>query len=128
MRDSESRTFSKKIQLIVERLECGTLAGLIARIQAVNPRSPVTLDRMYKWAQGRTLPRGYGVYDDLARVLGLPGEGAFVRTSPLDASCFANSVSTATFEAMQSAVSASLPDLRRLMQVKAQLQCLCHAS
>jgi oligoendopeptidase F len=42
-------------------------------------------------------------------------------TSPLDASCFANSVSTATFEAMQSAVSASLPDFRRWMQVKAQL-------
>lgn len=42
-------------------------------------------------------------------------------TSPLDASCFANSVSTATFEAMQSAVSAALPDFRRWMQIKAQL-------
>ena len=42
-------------------------------------------------------------------------------TSPLDASLFGNSVSRATFEAMQSAVTTSLPDFRRWMQVKAQL-------
>ena len=41
--------------------------------------------------------------------------------SPLAASLFANSVSTATFEAMQSAVIASLPDLRRWMRMKAKL-------
>lgn len=41
--------------------------------------------------------------------------------SPLDASLFANSVSRPTFEAMQSAVVASLPDLRRWMKVKAGL-------
>jgi oligoendopeptidase F len=41
--------------------------------------------------------------------------------SPLDASLFANSVSRATFEAMQSAVVASLPDFRRWMHVKARL-------
>ena len=41
--------------------------------------------------------------------------------SPLDASLFANSVSRPTFEAMQSAVIASLPDLRRWMKVKAGL-------
>ena len=34
--------------------------------------------------------------------------------SPLDASLFANSVSRATFDAMQAAVRASLPDFRRL--------------
>ena len=42
-------------------------------------------------------------------------------SSPLDASCFANSVSRATFDAMQSAVTASLPDFHRWMRVKAQL-------
>jgi len=42
-------------------------------------------------------------------------------TSPLAASQFANSVSGATFEAMQSAVIASLPDFRRWMRVKASL-------
>jgi oligoendopeptidase F len=42
-------------------------------------------------------------------------------SSPLDASLFANSVSRATFDAMQSAVSASLPDFRRWMQAKARL-------
>lgn len=41
--------------------------------------------------------------------------------SPLDASLFANSVSRPTFEAMQSAVEASLPDFREWMQVKARL-------
>ncbi|MFN3257579.1 MAG: M3 family oligoendopeptidase [Ilumatobacter sp.] len=41
--------------------------------------------------------------------------------SPLDASLFANSVSRPTFEAMQSAVTTSLPDFRRWMRTKAQL-------
>ena len=39
--------------------------------------------------------------------------------SPVDASLFANSVSRATFEAMQSAVVEALPDLRRWMRTKA---------
>ena len=41
--------------------------------------------------------------------------------SPLDASQFANSVSAATFEAMQSAIVHSLPDFRRWMRIKARL-------
>ncbi|MEY3582732.1 MAG: hypothetical protein RLZ02_1685 [Actinomycetota bacterium] len=41
--------------------------------------------------------------------------------SPLDASLYSNSVSTATFTAMQSAIIASLPDFRSWMRVKAQL-------
>lgn len=41
--------------------------------------------------------------------------------SPLDASCFANSVSRTTFNAMHAAVTASLPDFQRWMRVKAQL-------
>jgi len=42
-------------------------------------------------------------------------------TSPVDASLFANSVSRATFDAMQSAVVTALPDLRRWMTTKAGL-------
>jgi pepF/M3 family oligoendopeptidase len=42
-------------------------------------------------------------------------------SSPVDASLFANSVSRATFDALQSAVAASLPDLRRWMRSKAAL-------
>jgi oligoendopeptidase F len=42
-------------------------------------------------------------------------------SSPVDASLFANSVSRPTFEAMQSAVTSSLPDLRRWMRTKASL-------
>jgi pepF/M3 family oligoendopeptidase len=41
--------------------------------------------------------------------------------SPLDASLFGNSVSRETFDAMQSAVSAALPDFRRWMRTKARL-------
>ncbi len=41
--------------------------------------------------------------------------------SPLDASLFANSVGRSTFEAMQSAVAAALPDLRTWMRTKARL-------
>lgn len=41
--------------------------------------------------------------------------------SPLDASLYANSVSRATFDAMQDAVQASLPDLRAWMRTKARL-------
>jgi oligoendopeptidase F len=41
--------------------------------------------------------------------------------SPLDASLYANSVSQKTFDSMQSAVSAALPDLRGWMHCKARL-------
>ncbi len=41
--------------------------------------------------------------------------------SPLDASLFANSVSRATFDAMQAAIVESLPDFRRWMRTKARL-------
>jgi oligoendopeptidase F len=41
--------------------------------------------------------------------------------SPLEASLFANSVSRATFDAMQSAITTALPDFRRWMRAKADL-------
>lgn len=41
--------------------------------------------------------------------------------SPLDASLYGNSVSRATFDAMQSAIKASLPDFRSWMRTKAKL-------
>jgi pepF/M3 family oligoendopeptidase len=41
--------------------------------------------------------------------------------SPIEASLFANNVSRATFDAMQSAVDDALPDLRRWMHAKARL-------
>jgi pepF/M3 family oligoendopeptidase len=41
--------------------------------------------------------------------------------SPIDASLFANNVSRATFDAMQSAVTDALPDFRRWMRIKASL-------
>ncbi|MGZ4701934.1 MAG: M3 family oligoendopeptidase, partial [Ilumatobacteraceae bacterium] len=41
--------------------------------------------------------------------------------SPIEASLFANNISRATFDAMQAAIDASLPDLRRWMLAKAGL-------
>ncbi|MEP7114184.1 MAG: M3 family oligoendopeptidase [Ilumatobacteraceae bacterium] len=41
--------------------------------------------------------------------------------SPIEASLFANNITRATFDAMQSAVDAALPDLRRWMHAKARL-------
>ena len=41
--------------------------------------------------------------------------------NPLQASLFSNNVSRSTFDAMQSAVDAALPDLRRWMRAKSQL-------
>ena len=41
--------------------------------------------------------------------------------SPIDASLFANNIARATFDAMQAAVDAALPDLRRWMHAKARL-------
>lgn len=41
--------------------------------------------------------------------------------SPLDASLYGNSVSRATFDAMQSAIRASLPDFRAWMRIKGRL-------
>ena len=41
--------------------------------------------------------------------------------SPIDASLFANNISRATFDAMQSAITDALPDFRRWMRIKASL-------
>ena len=41
--------------------------------------------------------------------------------TPIDASLFANNISRATFDAMQAALDAALPDLRRWMLAKARL-------
>jgi pepF/M3 family oligoendopeptidase len=41
--------------------------------------------------------------------------------SPIEASLFANNITQSTFDAMQSAVDAALPDLRRWMHAKARL-------
>ena len=61
-----------------------------------------------------------------AAINGVKGEANVVNqrrgwATPLDASLFSNSVSRATFDAMQAAVVASLPDFRRWMHRKAGL-------
>ena len=61
-----------------------------------------------------------------AAINGVKGEANVVNSrrrweSPLDASLYANHVSRATFDSMQTAVCASLDDFRRWMRVKARL-------
>lgn len=61
-----------------------------------------------------------------AAINGVKGESNVVNrrrgwSSPLDASLFSNSVSRATFDAMQAAVVESLPDFREWMRRKARL-------
>lgn len=61
-----------------------------------------------------------------AAMNGVKGEANIVNArrgwaSPLDASLFANSVTRATFDAMQQAVTDSLPDFRAWMRAKARL-------
>lgn len=85
MNTTDPEGFSKKIRIAVEAFGCRSLGELVERLQAANPRSTVTLDQMYKWAQGRALPRGFAAYDDLALALGLAGEGSFVRTASAEA-------------------------------------------
>lgn len=81
MSASPSNSFSKKIRMTAETLGCRSLSELVERLQTVNPRSTVTLDQLYKWAQGRSQPRTFGVYDDLARLLGLREGGVYLRTA-----------------------------------------------
>ena len=61
-----------------------------------------------------------------AALNGVKGEANVVSsrrhwTSPLESSLYANHVSRATFDAMQIAVQASLPDFRRWMRMKSRL-------
>ena len=70
--------------MTAEALGCRSLSELVERLQTVNPRSTVTLDQLYKWAQGRSQPRTFGVYDDLARLLGLREGGTFLRTASVE--------------------------------------------
>ena len=61
-----------------------------------------------------------------AALNGVKGEANVVNSrrrwaSPLDASLYANSVSRATFDAMQTAVQSALPDFHRWMRVKSRL-------
>jgi pepF/M3 family oligoendopeptidase len=61
-----------------------------------------------------------------AAINAIKGEASVVNRrrrwdNPLDASLYANNVSRATFEAMRSAIDATLPDFRRWMRRKARL-------
>jgi hypothetical protein len=58
-----------KLRLTAAALGCTTGKELCARFRAVNPATEFDLERSYKWAQGRALPRSAQVYADWARLI-----------------------------------------------------------
>jgi|GEM_PF-904059 len=85
MGESEVCPFARKLRAAVAETGCRSLAEFVARVRAAAPETSVTLDRAYKWLQGRAVPNDPRVYVDLATVLGLPADGAFVRGSTVEA-------------------------------------------
>ncbi|WPZ34577.1 hypothetical protein T8K17_00245 [Thalassobaculum sp. OXR-137] len=85
MRTQKShRLFSDKLLMATEALGCRTLAELVGRVRTMDASTPITLDRAYKWAQGRATPRDGKAYHDLAQLLDLGEDGAFVRSCSLE--------------------------------------------
>ena len=71
------------------------------------------------------LSAGTGLWRCAAAINSVKGEANAVNrrrgwASPLDASLFANNVSRPTFDAMQQAVTDSLPDFRNWLRVKVE--------
>jgi hypothetical protein len=85
MRDLDAGPFARKLLMAVEVLGYRSLAELVARVRTTSPGTSITLDRAYKWLQGRAMPQDPAIYDDLARAFGLGEEGTFVRDSSVEA-------------------------------------------
>jgi len=84
-RPVQAGPFARKLRAAVDESGCRSLAEFVMRVRAAAPDTSVTLDRAYKWLQGKALPQDVGVYDDLAVAIGLQDEGAFVRESTVEA-------------------------------------------
>ncbi len=85
MRAFEAGPFARKLRVAVDETGCRSLAEFVARLRMAAPGTRVTLDRAYKWLQGRALPQNPAMYDDLALALGSDFDGAFVRESTVEA-------------------------------------------
>jgi pepF/M3 family oligoendopeptidase len=100
-----------------ERLPMPAVRGLATHVDAAVRRSAYDAE-LVAWPQVAVACA--------AAMNGVKGEANVVNQrrrwdSPLEASLFANSVSRATFDAMHSAIVASLGDFRRWMRAKARL-------
>jgi hypothetical protein len=69
----KSRTLdlAEKLRLTADLLGCASQKDLCAAFFKVNPATEFSLDRSYKWLQGRVQPRSGRIYDDWVKLLGL---------------------------------------------------------
>ena len=63
---------AEKLRLTADLLGCASQKDLCAAFFAVNPATEFSLDRSYKWLQGRAQPRSGRIYEDWVKLLGLP--------------------------------------------------------
>jgi hypothetical protein len=73
-----------KLRLTTQALGCSSLKDLCGRFRAANALTYFDLQRSQKWLQGKAEPRFAEVYQDWAKVLGLPREGAWIAASGLE--------------------------------------------
>lgn len=69
----KSRTLdlAEKLRLTADLLGCASQKDLCAAFFEVNPATEFSLDRSYKWLQGRAQPRSGRIYEDWVKLLGL---------------------------------------------------------
>jgi hypothetical protein len=79
----EYQDFDAKLRMSASALGCASRKDLVARFRAVNKASQCDLDRLYKWLQGRSLPRSADVLQDWAKTLGSKRSGAWLASCPL---------------------------------------------
>lgn len=71
--------FAAKIRMASDALGCKSHKDLFARLSKACPDIDLTMDRAYKWAQGRATPRDMRVFDGMADLLQLDVDGYTVR-------------------------------------------------
>lgn len=67
-----------KLRLTMQALGCSGLKELCGRFRAANAATYFDVQRSQKWLQGRAEPRFPEVYQDWAKVLALPRDGAWI--------------------------------------------------
>lgn len=75
-----SQAFAAKLRVVAMVMDCGTRKELCAAFRAADPRTQFEIARVQKWLQGRVMPRSGQVFGEIARILGLSQDGAWVAT------------------------------------------------
>jgi hypothetical protein len=74
-----------KLRITAHVLGCASGKALVAKFHAANPATSCEVQRLYKWIQGRALPRRAQFYADWAQVIGSPRSGAWMEGCTLEA-------------------------------------------